>query len=104
MQNSMMNFVKEALDDADILIYMISIGETKIKDESLFKKIQNSKLPVVVLINKIDSKEKIVKKLIKWQNEVREIDYFFLEVIYVILYLKYHYLKLLLLFLCFALI
>ena len=47
MQNSMMNFVKEALDDADILIYMISIGETKIKDESLFKKIQNKDFQMI---------------------------------------------------------
>ena len=70
MQNSMMNFVKEALDDADILIYMIAIGETIIKDEALFKKIQNSKLPVVVLINKIDTsnQDEVESSLRHWEE------------------------------------
>ena len=36
MQNSMMEFVKGAIEDSDILIDMIEIGETKIKDEVLF--------------------------------------------------------------------
>lgn len=54
MQNSMMDFVKSALEDADILIYMLEIGETKMKDEKLFDKIHALKIPVLVLINKID--------------------------------------------------
>ena len=32
MQNSMMNFVKEALVDADILIYITTVEETELKD------------------------------------------------------------------------
>ena len=55
MQNSMMNFVKESLDDADVLIYMIDVADRNIKDERLFEKIQKSKTPLLVLINKIDT-------------------------------------------------
>ena len=55
MQNSMMDFVKESLDDADILIYMIDVADRNIKDERLFEKIQKSKIPLLVLINKIDT-------------------------------------------------
>ena len=55
MQSSMMDFVKTALEDADILVYMLEIGETKMKDEQLFAKIKGLKIPMVVLINKIDA-------------------------------------------------
>ena len=55
MQSSMMDFVKTALEDADILVYMLEIGETKMKDEQFFTKIKGLKIPMVVLINKIDA-------------------------------------------------
>jgi GTP-binding protein Era len=55
MQNSMMDFVKESLDDADVLIYMIDVAERNIKDVRLLEKIQKSKTPLLVLINKIDT-------------------------------------------------
>jgi len=41
MQESMMDFVKSAFEDADILIYMVEIGEQDLKDEAFFKKIIN---------------------------------------------------------------
>ena len=55
MQNSMMNFVKESLVDADVLIYMITIDENQTRDEKLLDKIKKIKIPLLVLINKIDS-------------------------------------------------
>ncbi len=54
MQNAMMHFVKESLVDADVLIYMLSVNEPTLKDETLFAKIQKTKIPLVILINKID--------------------------------------------------
>ena len=54
MQTSMMNFVKEALVDADILLYMVTVEEEKLKDEYFFEKIKNTKAPLYILINKID--------------------------------------------------
>ena len=55
MQSSMMNFVEESLIDADVLIYMIAINEDQIKDEKLVEKIKKIKIPLLVLINKIDN-------------------------------------------------
>ncbi|MEP1488635.1 MAG: GTPase Era [Algibacter sp.] len=54
LQESMMGFVKSAFEDADILIYMVEIGEQELKDEAFFKKITSSKIPVLLLLNKID--------------------------------------------------
>ena len=53
MQSSMMDFVKTALEDADVLIYMLEVGETQMKDPKLFEKIQRLSIPVLVLINKL---------------------------------------------------
>ncbi|MET1259026.1 GTPase Era [Flagellimonas sp. DF-77] len=57
LQQSMMDFVKSAFEDADILIYMVEIGEKTLKDENFFNKIRNSTIPVLLLLNKIDTSE-----------------------------------------------
>jgi GTP-binding protein Era len=54
MQESMMNFVKSAFEDADVLIYMVEIGEQELKTKR-FNKIIHSKIPVLLLLNKIDN-------------------------------------------------
>ena len=54
LQESMMNFVHSAFQDADVIIYMIEVGEKKLKDEKLFEKIKNTSIPILLLINKID--------------------------------------------------
>ena len=72
LQASMMDFVKSAFEDADILIYMVEIGETALKDEDFFNKITNAKIPVLLLINKIDksSQEEVEEKIAYWQEKV----------------------------------
>jgi len=57
LQESMMGFVKSAFEDADVLIYMVEIGEQELKDEAFFNKITNSKIPVLLLLNKIDKSD-----------------------------------------------
>ncbi|MEK9612849.1 MAG: GTPase Era [Flavobacteriaceae bacterium] len=54
MQTSMMNFVKEALIDADVLMYMVTVDQPQLKDPVLFEKIEKNKAPLLILINKID--------------------------------------------------
>lgn len=70
MQNSMMNFVKEALVDADILVYMVTSEEAVLKDNKLFERIKKSKAPLFVLINKIDlsSQELVEETVAHWQS------------------------------------
>ncbi|WP_420400853.1 GTPase Era [Flagellimonas sp.] len=70
LQSSMMDFVKSAFEDADVLLYMVEIGEKALKDEAFFKKIENSKIPVLLLLNKIDtSDQEILEEQIQhWQK------------------------------------
>ena len=70
MQSSMMDFVKTALEDADILIYMLEVGETQMKDQRLFEKIQRLSIPVLVLINKIDTTDQaaLIASVEHWQG------------------------------------
>ena len=71
MQSSMMDFVKTALEDADVLIYILEIGEKQIKDEQLFEKIQRLSIPVIVLINKIDTADQasLIQSVAHWQDQ-----------------------------------
>ena len=72
LQESMMNFVKSAFEDADVLIYMVEIGEKELKDEAFFQKIQNSKVPVLLLINKVDksTQDEVEEKIAFWKEKV----------------------------------
>lgn len=72
LQESMMNFVKSAFEDADVLIYMVEIGEKELKDDVFFQKIQNSKVPVLLLINKVDksSQVEVEEKIAFWKEKV----------------------------------
>jgi GTP-binding protein Era len=72
LQSSMMDFVKSALEDADILIYMVEVGEKELKNEGFFQKIINSKIPVILLLNKIDtsSQEVVEQKVNYWKEKV----------------------------------
>lgn len=72
LQSSMMDFVKSALDDADILIYMVEVGEKELKNEGFFNKIINSTIPVILLLNKIDtsSQEEVEEKVEYWKAKV----------------------------------
>ena len=54
LQDSMMDFVKSALEDADVILYMVEIGEKSIKDPDVHNKIQSTKTPTIILLNKID--------------------------------------------------
>ena len=72
MQKSMMNFVKSAFEDADVLIYMVEIGEKELKDEAFFNKIIHSQIPVLLLLNKIDkSNQEVLEEQIElWKEKV----------------------------------
>ena len=81
LQSSMMDFVKSAFEDADILIYMVEIGEKELKDEAFFNKITNSKIPVLLLLNKIDksSQEEVEEKILYWKEKVPNAEIFIIS-------------------------
>ena len=71
LQDSMMDFVKSALEDADVILYMVEMGEKSIKDPDVHNKIQSTKIPTIILLNKIDlSNQKDLENQINiWSNK-----------------------------------
>ena len=59
LQESMMDFVKTAFEDADVIIYIVETGEKGLKNEAFFEKIKNTKVPVLLLLNKIDQSSQV---------------------------------------------
>lgn len=78
LQSSMMDFVKSAFEDADILIYMVEVGEKELKNEAFFNRIIHSEIPVILLLNKIDksSQDEVEDKIEYWKNKVPNADVF----------------------------
>ena len=72
LQASMMDFVKSAFEDADILIYMVEIGEKELKDEAFFNRINKLEVPVLLLINKVDTSDQSVleEQVAYWKEKV----------------------------------
>jgi len=72
LQASMMDFVKSAFEDADILIYMVEIGEKELKDEAFFNRINKLDVPVLLLINKVDTSDQSVleEQVAYWKEKV----------------------------------
>jgi GTP-binding protein Era len=78
LQESMMGFVKSAFEDADVLLYMVEIGEQELKDEAFFNKITSSKIPVLLLLNKIDksNQEQLESQVQVWAEKVPNAEIF----------------------------
>lgn len=72
LQNAMMQFVSTAFEDADVLVYMVEIGEKALKDEGYFNKIAHSEVPVLLLLNKIDQadQQKLEEQVAYWQDQL----------------------------------
>ena len=54
LQESMMDAMQSVFDDADVLIYMVEIGEKKAKGESMIQRLAKTDKPLFLVINKID--------------------------------------------------
>lgn len=78
LQESMMDFVKSAFEDADVLVYMVEIGERELKDEAFFTRINNSKVPVMLLLNKIDKSNQgqLEEQIALWSEKVPNAEIF----------------------------
>ena len=71
LQESMMNYVYSAFKDADILIYMIEVGENQNENDQIIKIINKTQVPLLILINKIDLYDQniIEKEIKKWSKK-----------------------------------
>lgn len=77
MQEMMMRFVVDSLQDADIILYLIECGETRYNAE-LVEKIKGLGIPVVLVLNKIDkyTEDQVAEARTYWTNIFPEADVF----------------------------
>lgn len=71
LQESMLSFSEEALTDADILLYVTDVIEDPTKNKDFLDKVAKEKIPVLLVINKIDllkGNEELDKVLDKWKQ------------------------------------
>lgn len=54
LQESMMEALDAVFDDADVLIYMLEIGEKRAKNQAVISKLAKTQKPLILAINKID--------------------------------------------------
>jgi len=78
LQESMMKFSTSALVDADIILYVTDVVETIDKNEEFLKKVQNTDIPVLLLINKIDltTQDKLVNMVDIWKEKLPKAEIF----------------------------
>jgi len=68
LHEAMMSYVKVSLDDADLILLVVELGEKFDKD--LFGRFLNSKTPIILVINKIDlAKGAQVEEKVKYWKE-----------------------------------
>ena len=68
MQEHMMKFVSDAFEDADVFLYLVEPGDRALKDQGFFEKLLHTKVPVLLIINKIDTtdQEKLEGEVDYW--------------------------------------
>ncbi|MBS1548365.1 MAG: GTPase Era [Bacteroidetes bacterium] len=72
LQEKMMDFVKDSLQDADVFLFIIDITDTSDPNEFLVEKLNKIPVPVLILINKIDvsNQEKLEGMMEFWHNKI----------------------------------
>lgn len=72
MQEHMMKFVSDAFEDADVFLYLVEPGDRALKDEGFFQKLANTAVPVLLIVNKIDTttQEALEEEVGYWQTSL----------------------------------
>src|SRR5579871_2608459 len=71
LHQAMMNFVKVSLEDADLILLIVELGEKY--DEQLLQRFQKNKTPIVLLVNKIDlgKGSQVEDKITYWKDLIK---------------------------------
>ena len=74
LQESMMNFVHGAVDDADVILYVTDTVEQSDRSENIVERVNRSGIPAIVVINKIDltTPEQLEILVDQWQQKMPE--------------------------------
>ena len=70
LQEAMLKSARSALVDADVLIYLTEAGDTPDPENGFIQKVAKAKVPVLLVINKIDlsNQEEVVLCMEKWDK------------------------------------
>lgn len=70
LQSKMMDAVKESLVDADVILYVVEMGEKRLKNEEIFERLQRTSTPIILLLNKIDTatQERLFEAVEYWHD------------------------------------
>lgn len=71
MQESMMDFVRTSMEDADIFIFMAQVGDKPDNQPREYEQIKQMKVPVILLLNKTDliTPEETEQESALWQED-----------------------------------
>ncbi len=74
LQESMMNFVHGAVDDADVILYVTDTVEQSDRSEAIVERVNRSGIPAIVVINKIDLTTPDALEILveQWQQKMPE--------------------------------
>ena len=72
LQEKMMDFVKDSLQDADVFLFIVDINDKAQPSDFLVEKLNKIPVPVVILINKIDaSNQENLEQVIEfWHQQI----------------------------------
>ena len=75
LQEAMMKFINETLIDSDVLVFIDEVDSKDFNNDKLIKKINNLKIPKMVLLNKIDlfNQDKLESSLSYWEKIFPEV-------------------------------
>lgn len=71
LQERMMDAANSAFDDADVMIYVVAMGDTETHEQNTLKRVHNHKGQLLLVINKIDltDQQTLEQAVAKWQQE-----------------------------------
>jgi GTP-binding protein Era len=72
LHENMMEYVNASISDADVLIFMTETQENEMNHKETLERIQRLKVPVLCLINKIDTSDqtKVMERVGYWQEKL----------------------------------
>jgi GTP-binding protein Era len=72
MHEAMMSFVQNAIDDADVILYVTDVVESLDKNQEYIDRINKSTAPVILIINKIDlcKSDELVHLTTSWKETI----------------------------------
>ena len=75
LQESMMNYVMQSLQDADLILWVVELGE-KFDHAEILQRIKLANIPIILVVNKMDLAKgsQVVDKMTYWKETV-EVDH-----------------------------